>query len=116
MVRRAEYALGKAIRKGQAEGVIACRGGNGSNAFQSKTTDDAVLRSPYDFATHGELYGDGRAGGNGVYAMAEATDDQFETALTEAKDEGNLSRANVQQNNAPEVASSGALCWSAPTW
>lgn len=99
MVRRAQYALGKAIRKGQAEGTVRCHGNAGSSGGRGRVyevADDATPKaSPYDFATHGELYGDGRAGGNGVYAMAEATDDQFEDALAEAKDEGNLSRANI---------------------
>lgn len=101
MVRRAEYALGRAIRKGQAEGTVATRGGNGSNAHQSKTTPtDILLPSPLDFANRGELYGGGpggpREGALGIYAMADnVTPEQFEEAIEAAKDEGNLSRANV---------------------
>ena len=46
-----------------------------------------------DFASVTELHG---KKGDGIYALTDnATDDQFESALTEARDEGNVSRANV---------------------
>lgn len=96
MVRRSERALGVAIREGQERGEIASKGRgaihvHGVHGTVSRseliTTDPAVMSSPYDYAKHTELYGDGKEGGNGVYAMAEATDDQFEAAL--AREEGN---------------------------
>jgi hypothetical protein len=92
MVRRAEYALGKAIRAGQEAKTIAQRGGP-----RGQTADTAICpQSPYDFAKHSDLYGDGKAGGNGILAMADnATEPEFEAALAEAKAEGNVSRANV---------------------
>lgn len=94
MVRRAEYALGKAIRKGQEEGTIHTREGGGQR-WSAGAADQK--ESVYDFAKHSDLYGDGRAGGNGIYAMADnaPTEQDFEDALTEAREEGNLSRANV---------------------
>ena len=96
MVRRAEYALGKAIRKGQAEGAILQRGevrtaGFGEDRGQTRNFDKA---SPKDFAPSHELVG--VHGGGGIYAMVDGTtDDQFEEAISEAKAEGNISRANV---------------------
>lgn len=103
-LRRSERALGVAIREGQERGEIASKGRgaihvHGVHGTVSRseliTTDPAVMSSPYDYAKHTELYGDGKEGGNGVYAMAEATDEQFEAALAAATEEGNVSRANV---------------------
>lgn len=100
MCRRAEYALGKAIRKGQAEGTIRTRGneagGNQHEPGKLRDPQFSTKASPYDFAPHSTLYGDGTQGGNGIYAMADHTDDEkFEDVIAEAKAEGNLSRANV---------------------
>ena len=97
MVRRAEYALGRAIRKGQDEGTIAAKGNpSGANGHGEGNLRVPQKSSPYDFAKHTELYGDGREGGNGVLAMADnATPERFEEAITEARGEDNLSRANV---------------------
>ena len=91
MVRRAEYALGKAIRKGQAEGTVATRGS------ASAKTAVCSLPSAHDFATNAELFGDQRGGGgNGILALADsATPEEFEAVIAEAKEEGNLSRANL---------------------
>ena len=84
MVRRAQYALGRSIRKGQAEGTVGMQG-NPSGANQHGA---GILRhpqvskaSPYDFAGHSELYGDGREGGNGILAMAEASPEQFDVGV-----------------------------------
>lgn len=85
MVRRAEYALAGAIRNGQAEGTIRKRGEN------VKDTDPISILGPYDFATDGELTGNGA----GIMLLADATPEEFDEAITEAKAEGNLSRANV---------------------
>lgn len=96
MVRRAERGLGLAIRKGQAEGTIRAHGQGAGRPPREITTRPDAISSPYDFAKHTDLYGDGAAGGNGVYALADGvTDEQFDTAIDAAKDEGNLSRANV---------------------
>ncbi len=89
MVRRAEYALGKAIRKGQAEGEIATHGGG-----RRSTTATPSLKSPSEFASKQELSGAGH-GQPGIYALADTPADHFDAAIDEAKAEGNLSRANV---------------------
>ena len=82
--RRWERALGTAIREGQERGEIKGHGGSGSTYHQ--------LPEPTEYATRSDLYGNGQ----GIYALTDnATDDQFESALTTARDEGNVSRANV---------------------
>lgn len=92
MVRRAEYALGKAIRKGQAEGTVRSQSDGISNA---RVTPSESLHKVGDFGTYGEMYG--RDGQSGVLGLADdiPDPDDFEGAITEAKAEGNLSRANV---------------------
>lgn len=96
--RRAERGLGVAIREGQERGEILRKGQ--SNTFGNAHTTSQPLPvssrpGPTDFATPSELGGANRPG-EGIYAMTDGvSDDQFEEALTEAKDEGNLSRANV---------------------
>lgn len=98
MVRRAEYALGKAIRRGQAEGTIRSNGQksvthdrwNGAN----RMTESSILIGPGDFATKAEL--SGKLGSDGIYAMTDGVEpEDFDQAVTSAKAEGNLSRANV---------------------
>lgn len=103
--RRAENGLGVAIREGQARGEIRGAGGD-------RKSDDIKLRhpqfdiaSPYDFAKHTELYGDGKEGGNGIYALSEIKGEAFEQVLDEAREEGNVSRANVARKVKARVAS-----------
>jgi len=98
MVRRAEYALGKAIRKGQAEGTVATRKDSlipgGPGALDVDHPDNEIKPRPVtDFAPRGELYGSQRA--TGVLDLADAGEADFDAAIDEAKAEGNLSRANV---------------------
>lgn len=84
MVRRAERGIGVAIRRGQEAGEIR-RQGQGRGHTQQ-------LPRPTDFASHDELM----ANQAGIYNLTDAvTDEQFDEAITEAKAEGNLSRANV---------------------
>ena len=93
MVRRAERGVGLAIRKGQAEGAVR-RHGEGSKDALSQLRGHATKLSPVALAPHHELHG--ARGDGGIYAMTDGvTDDQFENAIDAAKDEGNLSRANV---------------------
>lgn len=106
MVRRAEYALGKAIRKGQAEGTI--RGVGGSEPTVHHEDYEPRLK-PTDFASKGELYG---ATGVGAFALSDGVGEQtFERAIGDAKAEGNLSLANVARKiigkagSSPEPAS-----------
>lgn len=97
-VRRAERGLGVGIREGQADGTIRKRGEpeNRSNQYGPAKQLQEKKSSPTDFATPSELNGNGAGVGNGIYDLADnVTDEQFEEALAEAKNEGNLSRANV---------------------
>lgn len=85
MVRRSERALGQAIRKGQDEGSIRSSGQRSDR--HGHAHPDAM--SVRDFIPHVQESVD-------IYGMTDnVTDEQFESALTEAKEEGNLSRANV---------------------
>lgn len=86
MVRRAEFSLGRAIRAGQAEGTIA------------KTGDNQHGREVEGLAHRKSLTSEFLPGGPATvqtYAMADAGEQAFEAALTEARAEGNVSRANV---------------------
>lgn len=103
MVRRSERALGIAIREGQANGEIESvpeariratltRDVGMGRADQIGLTD-LIKPKPTDFAPAHELSG---VHGAGIYKMTDnVTDEQFESAVAEAKEEGNLSRANV---------------------
>lgn len=88
-VRRSEWALGRAIRKGQSEGTVATHGGG----RRSKTATPP-LTSPSAFASKQELSGAGH-GQPGIYELAESDPEVFDAAIDAAKAEGNLSRANV---------------------
>lgn len=88
-VRRAERGLGVAIREGQGRGEILRKG---QRADQVDPLNCPAR--PTDYATEDELQN--RAAGGGIYAMTDGvSDEQFEEAITEARAEGNLSRANV---------------------
>jgi hypothetical protein len=102
MVRRAEYALGKAIRKGQSEGTVLSRGEHVHRSGE--------LQRPTDFGSKSELYGNGTSAG--VIEFAETDSEDFDAAIDEAKAEGNLSRANVarkarEKNAGPTPAPAG---------
>lgn len=105
LVRRAERCIGLGIRQGQAEGRIARRGEQGRNpppGGQVGTIGETRINSfsskPTDYAAGHEL----SSNGAGIYAMTDdVTDDEFEEAIAEAKDEGNLSRANVVRKVKP---------------
>ncbi len=95
LVRRAERGIGVAIRLGQERGDIR---GNGAHEYQGNQHGSGALpdkkstcvpHSPADYFS----------GGSETYDTYAVTDDvtaeQFDEAIDEAKDEGNLSRANV---------------------
>lgn len=97
MVRRAEYALGKAIRAGQERGEIRRQGETGNRfdrwSGEAGHTLNSIKTSPTDFASPDELHNKTRTG---IYDLVDDVhEDQFKEAITEARDEGNLSRANV---------------------
>lgn len=94
MVRRSEFALGKAIRAGQEAGTVRKNGehefaGNQHGAGPVPETNTYSQESPKAFfGTSNEMVD--------TYAMSDnVTEEEFEAALTEARAEGNVSRANV---------------------
>ena len=101
MVRRAERGVGVAIRKGQEVGTVATRERAISDAAlvrEAKRRGDQIegitsdLPKASSYATTEELTGNGA----GILHMTDGvTDEDFDSAISEAKDEGNLSRANV---------------------
>jgi hypothetical protein len=100
IVRRCERGIGLAIRKGQEAGEIAARGDigapppPGSNGLRPDGVRGTHLHRPSDFVSENDLR-------NGVYPMADPTDDQFEEAMDTAKAEKNLSRANLKRKLKP---------------
>lgn len=88
IVRRAERGIGVAIRKGQAAGQIAVSGTRRdlvamNNEVPIPTTTEAAQVKHRSDVAH-------------MYALTDdVTEEQFEESLSEAKKEGNLSRANV---------------------
>lgn len=100
IVRRAERGLGVSIRRGQEEGTVSPPNARSGNSRPGKP-----LARPSDYASDSELYGGGH-GLPGIYDLADdVDDDQFEAALGEAKNEGNLTRTNVAKKVATKKAS-----------
>lgn len=104
MVRRSERALGVAIREGQERGEIARRGQGGGTEYAPgahRPRGDAGMSLPTDFARSHEL----SSSQGGIYDVTDGvTEEEFDLAITVAKDEGNLSRANVARK-VTEIAS-----------
>lgn len=111
MVRRAEYALRKATKKAQESGDVRSRGDNlipgarTRNPVHPISSDERP--SPREFFTNSSEYEDANA-------MGDLTEGDFEDVLTEAKAEGNLSRANVarkarEKSGKPKAAPRRAL-------
>jgi len=91
MVRRAERGIGVAIRNGQEAGEIRKRGERDYHNAEGDVITNCKV-SPYDYAPPGELKGNGV----GIYALTDdVTDDEFEEALDGAREEKDLTRANV---------------------
>ena len=92
IVRRAERGLGLAIRKGQAEGTIRVPGVRETKANQygkSAAANDVGSSSPSEFFQNDSER-------EGSYAVTDdVPTEQFEQAIAAARDEKNLSRANV---------------------
>lgn len=97
IVRRAERGLGLAIRRGQDEGTIARKGeSHAFNGNQHVAADGGPVHAENKTSPKDAAGVASKSLLNPIYAMADhVTDDRFEEALSEAKDEGNLSRANV---------------------
>lgn len=98
MVRRSERGLGVAIRQGQEVGEIAKPGDIGGVPPNARGRVINTTSRPSDFVSTHEL----SANGAGIYHLTDGvTDDQFDEAITEARAEGNLSRANVVRKVKP---------------
>lgn len=111
--RRAERGLGVAIREGQADGTVetaeearrrraltgvAAREERAGRSTNYKFVDRKL--SPADFLDSNERNGSGIHKGGSVYDMTDGVSDEvFEEALAEAREEGNLSRANVARKS-----------------
>lgn len=91
IVRRAERGIGVAIRRGQAEGNIAKQGENPCtrNQYGERGGSSFSKRLPSEYVPESKERSQ-------AYAMADdVTDEQFESALADGREEGNLSRTNV---------------------
>lgn len=87
--RRWERALGTAIRAGQDAGEIAVKGGDHRTNSGSQTLVEDIVPDAKNV-----LMGSRKS--PGAYALTDnATEAEFEDALTAAKNDGNVSRANV---------------------
>ncbi|HEY5343499.1 MAG TPA: hypothetical protein VIJ66_07550 [Solirubrobacteraceae bacterium] len=85
IVRRCERRIGELVREGQREGKIATRGSDTRNRVQRDVLGPAEVIG----AKH-------RSEVAPLYAMADAPAGEFEQAVTDARDEGNLSRADSE--------------------
>lgn len=93
MVRRAEYSLGKAIRKGQEDGTVMRPGDNGHTA--SNVVDNHIARID-ELLTASERHSRIETGNASVYDISDGvSEEEFEQAIEDARTEGNLSRVNI---------------------
>ena len=99
MVRRSERALGVAIRKGQEAGEIATAADAGRVGAGITNAARWSAKSGHDFAepkaSSSEFFSNSQERTD-IYAMTDGvSDEQFEQAMAEVREEGNPSRANV---------------------
>lgn len=86
MLRRAERAVGQAVRNGQAAGEIRTR--SDGPAVRDQVCDANKVGVDEFFGHKNEM--------TEIYAVTDrVSDEQFDHVLTDARAEGNLSRANV---------------------
>lgn len=86
IVRRCERRIGELVREGQRNGTISARIDN------ARGHRDGLV-SPYEAA--GVPENSRSALAREIYPMADASSEEFDQALVDAREEGNLSRANV---------------------
>jgi hypothetical protein len=98
IVRRAERGIGLATRRGQAEGTIRRHGenhGHGGDYERNGKTVHVAVRPVDNKVSPGEYAGNGNAR-VATYVMTDGvSDEDFEEAVSDARGEGNLSRANL---------------------
>lgn len=90
MVRRADYALGKAIRRGQETGTVVDREDN----LKVGQSPNPSVGNSGDRLSPTSLIPSNRARQD-TYVMADLDREDFDAAIDEAKAEGNLSRAHL---------------------
>lgn len=90
MVRRAEFAVRKAVTSAQETGEVRSRESNltGSPVRSAPSSTSEKRPTPRDFFTTESEYRDANV-------LADLSPEQFDDVLTEAREEGNLSRPNV---------------------
>lgn len=85
IVRRCERRIGELVREGQKNGTVLRHGDNQhlqrSGDAPARPVEAAGVRFPSEVTP--------------LYEMADASPSEFESAIAEAREEGNLSRANV---------------------
>ena len=86
IVRRCERRIGELVREGQKNGTIRKQGQSRLASLDSPKTVSGV--------DHTEELGQ-------TYAMADAPTGEFEQAVADAREEGNLSRAAGRINSSP---------------
>jgi hypothetical protein len=97
-VRRAERGLGIAIREGQARGEIATKSSAARDRRRREHGDNiSVLPSVKDLAP--DFFDNSHKGASICDFTDGVSDEQFDEAITEARAEGNLSRANVARKS-----------------
>lgn len=99
IVRRADRGLTQAVRRGQEDGHIKTRADGGWNARNLDGTGGTNKMSSGDYLGYGHTRSD-------MYALTDGvSDEEFDEALSQAKQEGNLARSNVvrkiRQQRAP---------------
>jgi hypothetical protein len=99
MVRRAEYALDRAIRQAQAAGDPSVKSLASGGPRGPYERGGVIVNAHPDPKQTGmsprALFGGNSQARSEAYQMGSASAEDFESALNEAKAEGNLSRANV---------------------
>lgn len=114
LVRRCERRIGELVHEGQREGTIAKTGDiggqprPGGGGIAGGNYRGNHLQRPSDMFTDTKE----RAAS---YAMATADPEQFEQAISEAREEGNLSRANVVRKVKGEKPKSARSEWHRKT-
>lgn len=93
MVRRANRSLGLAIIEGQERGEVETVSSAAQRREKQKVGIELpALPKPTDYVGHNELF---RADGGTLSLAVNVSDPEFESALAAAKEERNLSGANV---------------------
>lgn len=93
IVRRCERRVGELVRQGQDEGTITRRGSVGALPGPRSGGQPGSKRGG-DLVSTAEIFSN-NAEREDSYRLADASTEEFEQAIEEAKAEGNLSRANV---------------------